>query len=70
MHYNELQCVEQGAHQEVNRLSGRLYEQSAELERMKKTYENEIDQQVNYYYNINLWDKFIHHSFFFKFIYS
>ncbi|XP_060860882.1 paramyosin-like [Metopolophium dirhodum] len=42
-----LKCVEQGAHQEVNRLSGRLYEQSAELERMKKTYENEINALNN-----------------------
>jgi len=45
--YNVLQCVEQGAHQEVNRLSGRLYEQSVELERMKKTYENEINALNN-----------------------
>lgn len=42
-----LKCVEQGAHQEVNRLSGRLYEQSVELERMKKTYENEINALNN-----------------------
>lgn len=42
-----LQCVEQGAHQEVNRLSGRLYEQSAELDRMKKSYENEINALKN-----------------------
>lgn len=42
-----VQCVEQGAHQEVNRLSGRLYEQSSELERMKKNYENEINALKN-----------------------
>ncbi|XP_050543968.1 centrosomal protein of 89 kDa-like [Daktulosphaira vitifoliae] len=42
-----LKSVEQGAHQEVNRLSGRLYEQSAEMERMKKIYENEINALKN-----------------------
>lgn len=31
----------------MNRLSGRLYEQSAELERMKNTYENEISALNN-----------------------
>lgn len=39
--------MEQGAHQEVNRLSGRLYEQSTEMERMKKIYENEINALKN-----------------------